>query len=109
MAGISNYEVFLETLNKFGGSRQSTLSAPPTTSGPLPMADLEPVLRILMQYTTPITVRQLAAEVNINITPLVLALQRLKEAGIVEQNPDADDVKLSDLGRQMLTLGKLIP
>src|ERR1700754_978635 len=111
MALANNYNVFLETLNR-GSEQRTNVLAPGTKSGgvSLNLSEdmLRPVLANLAKQTAPMEIGQLATVANVKLTLLVLALQQLTQAGLVDYNQATDFVALTDVGRQVLNVGKML-
>ena len=107
----SNFDVFLQTLNRSSVARPDAAASPANAAAPLTTESLQslaPVMTTLLKHTAPVNVVQLATEAGVSITPLVLSLVRLKDSGVVEHDPSVDAVSLTPLGRQMLDVGRMI-
>ncbi len=107
-SSTSNYDVFLQTLKGSTPTTQRSSIGSTVQTNAVAPEQLVPILSTLARYQVPIPVGQLANEARLQVTPLVLNLQTLKAAGVVEHDDSTDSVKLTDLGRQMLTVGKMI-
>jgi hypothetical protein len=106
----SNYEVFLQTLKSSAATPLRGLTAvAPVQTNPIAAEQLVPILSTLARFQSPIPVGTLAIEARLQVTPLVLTLQGLADAGVVVHEASSDSVMLTDLGRQMLAVGKMIP
>ena len=110
MSSSNNFSVFLNTLSRPAGTGNTAPSGSAAlgNSTSTDTQALAPVLTTLMKYTAPIDITQLAAEAKVSITPLVLSLLRLQDSGVVQQDESNNSVMLTELGRQMLNVGKMI-
>ena len=110
MALPNSYNVFLETLNR-GSAAQKTgpLTTPVPAGAPtfgLSEDTLRPVLTNLAKQPGAMDIGRLAIDTKLKLGPLVAALQQLNQAGLVHYTQDQDLVELSDIGRQVINVGK---
>src|SRR4051812_5809639 len=109
MALPNSYNVFLETFNRGAGLKMAAPASPAQSNGlnaGLSEETLRPVLTSLAKQADAMDVARLAIDANVKLTPLVNTLQHLNQAGLVEYNQNQDLVKLTDIGRQVLAVGK---
>jgi hypothetical protein len=113
MAG-TNFDVFLETLNQTPiRSNQNPDVISPNRGQQRGMdtfqiTDAAPVLSALVESPDAMTVELLAGKTQLKVTPLVLTLQKLVDFGVVAHDADHDTFALTDVGRQMLAVGKMV-